>query len=157
MLYSGVPGVAQARCACAAEQTRLYPGHVVFLDETWASTNMTLVWRRSPISTRCLSHAPYGHWQTTAFVCALRTCGLVAPCVLDGLLNGSAFRAWVQQALVPVLKSGDIVVLDNLSLHKVAGIADAIEAVGPQVRYLPPYSPEMAYQAHGVETAFMAH
>lgn len=77
----------------------------------------------------CLGHVPYGHWQTTTFVCALRTRGLVAPCVLDGTINGAAFRAWVQQALVPVLQPGDIVVMDNLGSHKVAGIAEAIGAI----------------------------
>jgi transposase len=136
------PDVAQARRAWAAEQSSLDPGHLVFLDETWASTNMTPARGRSPKGTRCRGRAPYGHWQTTTFVCALRTCGLVAPCVLDGPINGMAFRAWVQQALVPVLQPGDIVVLDNLGSHKVAGIADAIEAVGAQLRYLPPYSPD---------------
>lgn len=96
---------------------------------------------RSPKGTRCLGHAPYGHWHTTTFVCALRTCGLVAPLVLDGPINGDIFRAWVEQALVPALQPGDIVVMDNLGSHKVAGIAAAIEAAGAQVRYLPPYSP----------------
>jgi len=72
----------------------------------------------------------------------LRTCGLVAPFVLDGPINGNAFRTWVQQVLVPVLQPGDIVVMDNLGSHKVAGIVTAIESVGAQVRYLPPYSPD---------------
>lgn len=103
---------------------------------------MTPTRGRAPKGTRCRGHAPYGHWHTTTFVCALRTCGLVAPCVLDGPINGTAFRAWVQQALVPVLQPGDLVVMDNLGSHKVAGVADAIEAVGAQLRYLPPYSPD---------------
>lgn len=102
---------------------------------------MTPTRGRSPKGTRCLGHAPYGHWHTTTFVCALRTCGLVAPLVLDGPMNGEAFRAWVHQALVAVLQPGDIVVMDNVGSHKVAGIAAAIEAAGAQVRYLPPYSP----------------
>jgi transposase len=114
----------------------------VFLDETWASTNMTPPRGRSPKGARCLGRAPYGHWKTTTFVCALRTSGLVAPCVLDGPINGAAFCAWVQQALVPVLQPGDLVIMDNLGSHKVAGIAAAIEAVGARVRYLPPYSPD---------------
>jgi transposase len=136
------PDVAQARQAWAAEQPGLDVDHLVFLDETWASTNMTPTRARSPKGIRCLGHTPYGHWHTTTFVCTWRTCGLVAPLVLDGPINGDAFRAWVQQALVPVLQPGDIVVMDNLGSHKVAGIAAAIEAVGAQVRYLPPYSPD---------------
>jgi transposase len=115
---------------------------LVFLDETWASTNMTPTRGRPPKGTRCLGQAPYGHWHSTTFVCALRTQGLVAPLVLDGPINGCAFRAWVEQALVTQLQPGDIVVMDNLSSHKVAGIAAAIEVVGAQLRYLPPYSPD---------------
>lgn len=103
---------------------------------------MTPARGRSPKGTRCPGHAPCGHWQTTTFICALRTRGLVAPCVLDGPINGTAFRAWVQQALVPVLQPGDLVVMDNLGSHKVAGIADAIEAAGARLHYLPPYSPD---------------
>lgn len=134
--------VAQARHAWAAEQHHLDVGRLVFLDETWASTNMTPTRGRSPKGTRCPGQTPYGHWHTTTFVCALRASGLTAPCVFDGPINGHAFRAWVQQALVPVLRPGDIVVMDNLGSHKVAGIAEAIEAAGAHVRYLPPYSPD---------------
>jgi transposase len=114
----------------------------VFLDETWASTNMTPTRGRAPKGTRCIGHAPCGHWHTTTFVCALRTQGVVAPFVLDGPLNGSAFRIWVHRVLVPALHPGDIVVLDNLGAHQVAGIDVAIEAVGAQLCYLPPYSPD---------------
>lgn len=103
---------------------------------------MTPLRGRSAKGSRCIGHAPYGHWQTTTFLCGLRMQGLVAPLVLDGPINGSAFRAWVEQALVPQLQPGDIVVMDNLGSHKVAGIAAAIEAAGAQLRYLPPYSPD---------------
>lgn len=103
---------------------------------------MTPIRGRSPKGTRCIGHAPYGHWHTTTFVCALRTQGLVAPLVLDGPINGNAFRAWVEQALVPQLQPGDIVVMDNLGSHKITGIQEAIEAAGAQLRYLPPYSPD---------------
>ena len=117
------------------------PGRLVFLDETWASTNMTPTQGRSPIGQRCIGQAPYGHWKTTTFVCALRATGLIAPLVLDGPMNGPAFLAWARQALVPELQPGDIVVLHNLGAHKVAGIAEAIHAAGAQLRYLPPYNP----------------
>ena len=89
-----------------------------------------------------MGHAPYGHWKTTTFLCGLRTVGLVAPLVIDGPINGELFRAWVEQMLVPVLQPGDMVVLDNLRSHKVAGIEEAIRTAGAKVLYLPPYSPD---------------
>ncbi len=103
---------------------------------------MTPTRGRSPRGRRCRGRAPYGHWHTTTFVCALRNAGLAAPCVLDGPINGQAFVAWVQQMLAPELCPGDIVVMDNLGSHKVHGVRQAIEAAGAAVRYLPPYSPD---------------
>ena len=117
-------------------------GRLVFLDETWASTNMTPARGRSPKGCRCVGQVPWGHWKTTTFVCALRCDGLIAPLVLDGPINGEVFRAWVEQSLAPVLQVGDIVVMDNLGSHKVAGVGEAIEAAGATLRYLPPYSPD---------------
>lgn len=114
----------------------------MFLDETWASTNMMPIRGRSPKGTRCIGRVPYNHWHTTTFVCALRAEGLVAPLVLDGPINGAAFLAWVRQFLVPELRPGDIVVMDNLGSHKRAGVAAAITVTGAQLRYLPPYSPD---------------
>lgn len=116
---------------------------LIFLDETWATTNMTPTWGRSPKGERCLGHTPGGHWHTTTFVCALSSEGLLAPLVLDGPINGDAFLAWVEQFLVPHLRAGDIVVMDNLSSHKVAGVKPAIEDAGATLRYLPPYSPDL--------------
>lgn len=127
--------VAQARHAWAAERPHLDTRRLVFLDETWASTHMTPRRGRSPRGQRCLGYVPYGHWKTTTFLCALRTQGLVAPLVLDGPINGRAFRAWVEQALAPTLGDGDIVVMDNLSSHKVAGVR------GAELRYLPLTAP----------------
>ncbi len=98
---------------------------------------------RSARGQRCLGHAPQGHWHTTTFVCALRQDGLAAPCVLDGPINGQAFVAWTEQMLAPELRPGDLVIMDNLSSHKVQGVRQAIEAAGAQLRYLPPYSPDM--------------
>ena len=116
---------------------------LVFLDETWATTNMTPTRGRSARGRRCRGRAPYGHWHTTTFVCALRQAGLAAPCVLDGPINGIAFVAWVEQMLAPELRPGDIVIMDNLGSHKVSGVRQAIEAADAQLRYLPPYSPDM--------------
>ena len=93
---------------------------------------------------------PHGHWHTTTFLCGLRTSGLVAPLVLDGAIDGDAFHAYVQQFLVPTLTPGDIVMLDNLSSHKVDGVREAIEAVGAALLYLPPYSPDL----NPIELAF---
>ena len=89
-----------------------------------------------------VAKVPYGHWKTTTFVGALRAEGLTAPVVVDGAMNGPTFLAYVQQQLAPTLRPGDIVVMDNLSAHKVAGVRQAIEAVGARVAYLPPYSPD---------------
>jgi transposase len=91
---------------------------------------------------RCLGRAPFGHWHTTTFVCALSAQGLLAPLVLDGPINGNAFLAWVEQFLAPELRAGDIVVMDNLISHKVACVKAAIENAGAALRYLPPYSPD---------------
>ena len=116
---------------------------LIFLDETWATTNMTPTWGRAPKGQRCLGLAPGGHRCTTTVVCALDSHGLFAPPVLDGPINGAAFRAWVEQFLTSELRHGDIVVMDNLSSHKVAGIHKAIEDADAQVKYLPPCSPDL--------------
>lgn len=89
-----------------------------------------------------MDYVPHGHWKTTTFLAALRLEGLTAPLVVDGAINGEIFRAYVQQHLAPTLKRGDIVVMDNLSSHKVAGIQEAIEAAGANLIFLPPYSPD---------------
>ena len=119
------------------------PSRLVFLDETWVTTAMTPTRGRSPRSQRCPGRAPHGHWHTITFVCALRSHGLAAPCVLDGPINDAAFVAWVEQMLTPELRAGVIVIMDNLGSHKVSGVRRAIEAAGAEVHYLPPYSPDM--------------
>lgn len=117
-------------------------GRLVFVDETWASTNMTPLRGRSLKGTRCIGHAPYGHWKTATFLCGLRTVGLVAPLVIDGPINDELFRAWVEQMLVPSLQPRDLGMLDNIRSHKVASIEEAICAAGAGLLYLPPYSPD---------------
>ena len=108
-----------------------------------ASTNMTRRYGRSRRGQRLIAKVPYGHWKTTTFVAALRHNGLTAPVVIDGAMNGELFLAYVRQQLVPTLKRGDLVVMDNLSAHKVAGVREAIESVGATLVYLPPYSPDL--------------
>ncbi len=115
----------------------------MFIDETWASTNMTPRYGRCEKGKRLIAHAPFGHWKTTTFVAALRHDGLTAPCVFDGPINGEKFIAYVEQELVATLKPGDIVVMDNLSSHKRAAVKTAIEAAGAELRFLPPYSPDL--------------
>ena len=136
------PDVAQQRQQWQSTQPQIDPGRVVFIDETWAKTNMTRRYGRSPLGTRLIEKAPCSRWQTTTFLGALRATGFVAPLTVDGAINGPLFRAWVEQHLAPTLRPGDIVVMDNLSSHKVAGVREAIEAAGAELRYLPPYSPD---------------
>ena len=115
---------------------------LVFIDETWAKTNMTPLYGWSEVGKRVINDVPHGHWKTTTFVAALRHDGLTAPMVIDGAINGELFVAYVQQILLPTLQEGDIVVFDNLSSHHVAGVKQAIESVGAKVLPLPPYSPD---------------
>ena len=90
-----------------------------------------------------MAAVPHGHWKTTTFIAALRHDSLAAPCVFDGAINGARFLAWVEQALAPTLRAGDVVIMDNLPAHKVQGVRDAIEASGARLLYLPPYSPDL--------------
>jgi hypothetical protein len=98
------------------------PDHLVFIDETWATTNMTRQRGRCPRGERLVAAVPHGHWKTSTFVGALRTSSFTAPLVLDGAMNGEAFRAYIEQILAPTLSANDIVVMDNLGYHKVAGV-----------------------------------
>lgn len=128
----------------------LDPDRLVFIDETWASTNMARTRGRAPRGERLRAAIPHGHWKTTTFVAGLRNSGMVAPMVLDGPINGLAFQAYVDQVLVPDLRPGDVVVMDNLGSHKRPGIRAAIEAAGASLLYLPPYSPDF----NPIENAF---
>lgn len=134
--------VALKRDLWRVQQAGLNPQKLVFLDETWAKTNMTRTRGRAFCGQRLVAHAPCGHWKTTTFLAALRVGGLTAPLVVDGAINGEIFLRYVQQHLAPTLSSGDIVILDNLNAHKVPGIREAIERVQAQLWFLPPYSPD---------------
>ena len=131
-------------------QLDLDPVRLVFIDETWASTNMARRRGRAKKGERLRAGIPHGHWKTTTFVAGLRLTGMVAPLVLDGPINREAFQAYVNQVLVPELMPGDIVVMDNLGSHKGPAVRDAIEAVGATLLYLPPYSPDF----NPIENAF---
>ena len=103
------PDVAEKRAQWRASQDQIDPAQVVFIDETWAKTNMTRTYGRSELGTRLVEKTPCGRWQTTTFLGALRAEGFIAPLTVEGSINGALFRAWVEQHLVPVLKPGDIV------------------------------------------------
>jgi transposase len=104
----------------------------------------------APRGQRCRAAIPHGHWKTVTFVGALTLAGVVAPMLLDGPMNGEAFLAWCEQMLAPALRPGDLVIMDNLAAHKVAGVRKAIEACGATLLYLPPYSPDF----NPIENAF---
>jgi transposase len=124
-------------------QPCLDPERLVFVDETWASTNMARRNGRGPRGARVVAAVPHGHWKTSTFVAGLRADGIVAPVVLDGAINGTTFRAYAEQFLAPSLRPGDTAVIDNLGSHKVKGVREAIEAVGARLLFLPPYSPDL--------------
>jgi len=133
-----------------ADQPALDPAKLVFVDETWASTRMARTHGRCPRGQRSVMDVPHGHWKTTTFVAALRADGMVAPTVIDGAVTGDLFVAYVEQQLVPALRRGDVVAMDNLACHKRAGVRAAIEAAGCELRLLPPYSPDL----NPIEKAF---
>jgi transposase len=111
---------------------------------------MTRLYGRAPCGQRLVDAVPHGHWKTSTFVAALRCDGLTAPAVFDGAINGDAFLAYVEQILVPTLRKGDVVIMDNLGSHKVAGVRTAIEAAGAMLLFIPPYSPDL----NPIEQAF---
>ena len=116
---------------------------MVFIDETWAKTNMTRThgWcrRGEPL----IDKVPHGHWKTLTFIAALRHDGIAAPCVIDGPINGTSFTAWVEQFLIPALEPGTIVVADNLGSHKGSRVRQLLRAAGIKLFFLPPYSPDL--------------
>lgn len=126
------------------------PAHLVFIDETCTNTAMVRQRGRAARGERLIGYAPHGHWKTITFVAGLRNRGMTAPFVLEGAMNGPMFLAYVRQCLGPTLERGDIVVMDNLPVHKVAGVEEAIEAAGATLLYLPPYSPDL----NPIELAF---
>ena len=137
------PDVARRRVRWKKYQDRIDPARLVFIDETWAKTNMTRTrgWHRrgEPLHAK----TPHGHWRTMTFLAALRNNAITAPWVLDVPINGEAFLAYVERVLVPTLKPGDIVVMDNLGSHKGRAVRAAIRAAGARLLFLPPYSPDL--------------
>jgi transposase len=137
------PDLRARRAEWVLWRAGLDPDRLVFLDETWVKSNMTPSYGWGPTHQRVVEGVPHGHWKTITFIAALRSTGLFAPVVVDGAMNGEVFRAYVRQHLAPQLRPGDRVVMDNLPSHKVAGVVEAVRAVGAEVVYLPPYSPDL--------------
>ena len=142
--------VRAAREAWFEGQLDLDPDRLVFIDETAANTAMARRYGRAPRGERCRMSVPQGHWKTTTVTAGPRTSGITAPWLLDGAMNGQAFRTYVADVLVPALQPGDTVVMDNLPAHKVSGVRERIEAVGARLLYLPAYSPDF----NPIEMAF---
>jgi transposase len=137
------PDVDAARQRWRASQDGLNPARLVFIDETGTTTNMARVRGRSEGGERLVSAIPHGHWKITTLVAGLRRDGLTAPFVIDRPMNGAIFVGYFEQCLASTLSPGDIVVMDNLPAHKVAGVRRAIHAKGAKLIYLPPYSPDL--------------
>jgi transposase len=144
------PDIRKRRQAWFDAQIELDPERLVFIDESWASTNMARRYGRAPRGQRLRLGIPYRHWKTTTFVAGLRSSGIVAPFVLDGPINRDAFETYLAKVLVPELRRGDIVIMDNLSSHKGPQVRAMIEAAGATLLYLPPYSPDF----NPIENAF---
>ena len=137
------PDVRAARERWKNLQSSLDPAKLVFVDETGTSTNMARLRGRCRRGERLVAHVPQGHWKTTTFVAGLRNNAVTAPFVIDEPMNGEIFLTYLKQCLAPTLAPGDIVIMDNLSAHKVAGVSEIIEARGARLLYLPPYSPDL--------------
>ena len=142
--------MARRRAQWRRRQGSVDARRLVFIDETWAKTNMTRAHGRCARGQRLIAKVPHGHWKTLTFVAALRCDGINAPCVFDQPINGRSFLAWVTEFLVPTLRRRDVVVMDNLSSHKAIAVRRAIRAAGAQLIFLPRYSPDL----NPIEQAF---
>ena len=126
-----------------AYQGRIDPARLVFIDETWTKTNMAPLRGWAPCGQRLQGKAPHGHWKTMTFLAALRHDQLTAPWLIDGPIDGQSFLQYVEEVLVPTLKPGDIVIIDNLGSHKGKAVRQAIRGAGAKLFFLPKYSPDL--------------
>jgi len=136
--------VAEKRLMWRAWQLGIDPSRLVFIDETWITTNMTRLRGRAPAGERVIGIVPHGHWKTTTLVAAMNMTGVQCSMVLDGAINRAAFEAFVEKVLLPTLRPGQIVIMDNLSSHKGSGVRELISRAGAELLYLPPYSPDLS-------------
>ena len=137
------PDVARRRAAWKRIQPKINAKRLIFIDETWSKTNMTRLRGRAPRGERLIDKTPHGHWKTTTLIAALGITGVSCSTVVDGAVNGDVFEAFVEQVLVPELRTGDVVIMDNLSSHKRARVRELIEAAGARLVFLPAYSPDL--------------
>lgn len=135
--------MAERRRTWREDQPELDAGRLIFIDETWAKTNMTRLRGRAPIGARLIDKVPHGHWLTTTLIAALGIGGVACSTVVDGPVNADVFGSFVEQVLGPTLKPGDVVVMDNLSSHKGVRVRSLIESRGARLEFLPPYSPDL--------------
>jgi transposase len=137
------PDVSRRRAQWRKYQGRIDPARLIFIDETWTKTNMTRSHGWARRGERLVDKIPHGHWNTSTFLAALRHDRIDAPWLLDGPINGESFLVYVERVLVPTLKPGDIVILDNLGSHKGKAVRDAVRAAGARLIFLPKYSPDL--------------
>ena len=135
--------MARRRARWKARQASIDPSRLVFIDETWVKTNMAPLRAWGPRAQRLIAKAPRGRWKTLTFIAALRCDRIEAPLVIDGPINGRSFSAYVEQALTPTLRKGDVVILDNLGSHKGRSIRAMVRKAGATLLFLPPYSPDL--------------
>jgi len=135
--------IAADRAKWCEEMKDLDADKLVFIDESGFDTKMTRLCGRAARGAPCIGAVPDGHWRNNTFIAGLRAARIDAPMLLTGAMNGAAFAAWVEQSLAPTLKPGDIVICDNLNVHKNASARRAIEARGAALRFLPAYSPDL--------------
>lgn len=137
------PDVARRRAQWTKYRKRIDPSRLVFIDETWTKTNMAPLRGWAPRGQRLKAKVPHGRWHTMTFLAALRHDRITAPWFIDGPINGEAFQLYVEKVLVPTLRPGDIVILDNLGSHKGKAVRRAIRAAGARLFFLPKYSPDL--------------
>lgn len=137
------PGIARRRSWWRKYQNRIDPSRLVFIDETWTKTNMAPLRGWGERGRRLKALVPHGHWKTLTFLAALRHDAITAPCVFDGPINGESFLRYVEQFLLPTLKPGDVVIIDNLGSHKAEAVRAAIKPAGARLLFLPAYSPDL--------------
>jgi transposase len=135
--------VARRRAQWTKYQKRIDPKRLIFIDETWTKTNMAPLRGWAPRGRRLITKVPHGRWSTTTFLAALRLDRIAAPCLLEGPIDGESFRTYVEQVLVPILRPGDIVIMDNLGSHKGKAVRQLIRSTGAKLLFLPKYSPDL--------------
>jgi transposase len=137
------PDIARRRAQWTRYQDRIEPERLVFIDETWTRTNMTPLRGWAPCGRRLPAKVPHGRWKTMTFLAALRHDRIDAPWLLEGPIDGESFRNYVEKVLVPTLRRGDIVIMDNLGSHKGKAVRQLIRAAGAKLFFLPKYSPDL--------------